>query len=113
MERQLRWYMENLESGVNEFQWNVLVINEGREIRQILRRLHEQLAPVSDERIIDEGLIEGSGGLHYCIREMTSPEFRIDFSEVYKGMVVKDRRLQPKETSNYEYLVDLISSDKL
>jgi len=110
---QLRYYVSNLEEGINEFFWNFLIINKEREQKQISDKIRFQLAPVIEENEIDEGLIRGSGGLHYCIRSMVSPKYEIDFSSVYKGKIENDRRLQPKKQSNYEKLIDLVSSGKI
>lgn len=114
IERQLRWYRSIPNSGEDQFDWTFLVINEPREIRQILDRARQELLMVIDERAIAEGLIKKSGGLHYDLRIIRSEVYNPDFSKIYSGRVLNDRRLNSKACSdNWNSLINLVASGKI
>lgn len=109
IERQLLWYMYSTRIPERHF-WNILLINEPREIKTIRQKLQEELnplvedttvslRPIVSETAIDNGQIKNSGGLHYelfCLETMVSA---INFANVYQGKVSWDRRLRPRKTA--------------
>lgn len=114
MDRQLRWYRSIPLWGEDIFNWTLLIINEPREIKQILDRARLNLTMVIDERKIDAGLIVKSGGLHYDLRILQSEIYRPEFRNIYGGRVLHDRQLNPKAcTDNWKSLIDKVTSGKL
>ena len=99
IERQLLWYKHS-EANPETHYWNILSINEPREISLLKQNLKEQLKPIEEERLISEGLIKGQSKLHYEIFCLVTPICELDFSKVYKGKVRYDRRLQPRKSKD-------------
>jgi len=99
VERQIRWDRYS-EDSPERHNYIFLIINRPRQIDSILQKLREQLTMVVEETEIGLGLIRGSGGLHYDLREISSTKLEPDFSRVYGGEISKDRRLQPRKTSD-------------
>ena len=94
-ERKLLWEMYSLPNPERHY-WNILLINEPREIKIIQQKLYEALAPVISRTDIDKGKI-GMEKLHYELFRLESTVSEIDFSEVYQGKVKRDRRLFIRE----------------
>jgi hypothetical protein len=97
VERQLIWYMYSEPNPERHF-WNILGINEERELGIIKQNLYRELAPIVEEKWMYKGPIKDSY-LHYwlfCL-ETTAP--KIDFSKVYQGKVKNDRRLIRRKTA--------------
>jgi len=98
VERKLLWW-KYIESEFPQlFGWNFLIINELREIQMIQHKLCYTLEMIEERREIDSGIIRNSGGLHYDLFTLYSPTFKLDFNEIYRGSVKRDRRLQKRET---------------
>ena len=97
IERKLLYYKES-KSNPEEHIWNFLLINEEREIDLIKQKLHNQLYPIHEEKIIDEGPILNSNGLHYKLFTLKTTNHKLDLSLVFLGKTIKDRRLQPRKT---------------
>ena len=107
IERQLLWYMYSTDILERHF-WNVLIVNEQREIDLARQKLYEQLNPIVEgtnlslkpivnDTPIDKGKIRGSKLVYnlFCLETVVSS---IDFSKMYQGKVKKDRRLYPRKT---------------
>lgn len=80
------------------FQYNFLVQNEPREIDHIRCKLFAQLKPLEESQTISDGLIRGSGGIHYAFFSVLSslPNEILDFRKIYDGKVKIDRRLHSR-----------------
>jgi len=89
--------------------WNILIVNEQREIDLARQKLYKELNPVVEgtnlslkpivtDTLIDKGKIRGSSKLAYEIFCLETVVSSIDFSKVYQGKVKKDRRLYPRKT---------------
>ncbi len=115
VERQLLWYMYSTDVPERHF-WNILIINEQREIDLAKQKLREELNPIMEdtlvslkpivtETLIDGGKIEDSDLRYelFCLETMVSA---INFANVYQGKVNWDRRLQPRrrKTSWYDFI---------
>lgn len=107
VQRQLRWWRYSEEEPELHY-WNFLIVNEEREIRDIRQKLRDALTPVDEmykvsfhriieEKVLDAGEVRGHPGLLYELTHLVSTNPNIDFSKVYKGLVVKDRRLRPRK----------------
>jgi hypothetical protein len=110
IERKLLWW-KYVESEIpQKFGWNILIINEPREIKMINSKISQVLELIYERRKIDSGSIKDSGGLHYDLFTLYSPTFAINFRDVYKGFAKEDRRLQRRESRNgWDYLIDKIN----
>ena len=98
MERQIRF---NRFSGSGEqircsHRYVFLLINEPKEIKRIRQRISEQLSPLEDSVNLGEGLIEGSGGLHYEAFAFSTDRKEIpDKDAIYRSKKFKrDRNLR-------------------
>jgi hypothetical protein len=99
MERQLLWNyeVEDRLEGINQgtMRYFFMIINEPREIEDIQKKLEEQLV-YSRDSITREGVIQG---LKYRLLSLLSdrrPDL-IDFNQVYRGKVRKERKLGTRE----------------
>lgn len=94
--------------------WNILLINEPREIKIIQQKLYEALSPIVSRTQIDRGKINGDPRLHYELFCLESTVSKIDFLRVYQGKVKKDRRLFIRESSEgWLNFVDQIYNGKI
>ncbi len=114
IERKLLWW-KYLESDIPQlFGWNFLLINEPREIKIINSKICNALKIVEERRQIDSGLIKKSDGFHYDLFTIYSPTVKIDFRNIYTGIVIRDRRLQRRETMDgWNLLVNQIVSGEI
>ena len=99
IEREVLWYRKS-EDIPEIHNWNFLVINKKDKIQEIEQNLFDQLKPIIEERVIDEELIPHSKGLHYKLFTLITARYDLDFSKVYQGKIRKDRRLEPKLSSD-------------
>ena len=118
IERQLLWYMYS-ENVPERHYWNILIINEQREIDLARQKLYKELNPIVEgtnvslkpvvsETLIDKGKIKDSRLVYelFCLETMVSS---IDFSRIYQGRVRKDRRLQPRRSrSGWNDFIDKV-----
>ncbi|MFA4953547.1 MAG: hypothetical protein WC584_04960 [Candidatus Pacearchaeota archaeon] len=102
-ERRLHYNMAAETPPENIFLWYFLIINESREIERIKQRMFEELKPVHEEIPFDNGNIGNSHGLRYSLFCLKSSRNEMDFSQVYSGRLIKDRRLYWRE-SNFSLL---------
>jgi hypothetical protein len=109
IERKLLWYMYSTDIPERHF-WNILLVNEPREIFGIRQKLREELNPLVEdtsvslnpivsETVIDNGKIENSE-LNYELFCLETTVSAVNFSNVYKGKVKWDRRLQPRKSKD-------------
>jgi len=98
IERQLVWYKKS-KSNPERHYWNFLIVNSYDEANKIKQKLYDFLAPIVEEKPIDSGKIENSS-LFYHLFCLVSTTPELDFSKIYQGKVRKDRRLEPRMTSN-------------
>jgi hypothetical protein len=109
IERQLLWYMYSKAIPERHF-WNVLIINEQRDIDLIRQKLREELNPLVDDTlvslnpIVNETLIDKGKTINpelyyelFCLETTVSA---VNFSNIYQGKVNWDRRLRSRKTRN-------------
>ena len=102
-ERKLHWYVKS-EDNPTTHHWSFLIVNTPDEREKIIQRARQTLAPTDDERIVTEGTIPNSNGLHYALITLDSykrenPD-RIDLDDIYQGRKIKDRNLTPHKTTD-------------
>jgi len=98
MQRQLRYYVKSTPEPTIHH-WNILIINQNREIERITQLLFEELKPVDNFSVRTEGV--AGEGLRYCLITLDSygksPE-NIELKKIYKGLIKKDRNLQERQS---------------
>ncbi len=97
LERQIRYNIKTStgEQDLARHRWTFMIINEPREVQRIKERIYEQLNPM-DSRVLFEGNIPLSKGLHYDFFSFSSENGRIPHPEkIYKSQKFKkDRNLR-------------------
>ena len=116
VERQVRWNkVTNIgEQEVVPYRWTFMIINEPTEIERIRQRVYDYMEPVDEPRSLDEGLIEGSRGLHYDFFSFSTDKSRINNpGEIYGGRFLKDRDLiESDEVGLARYLEPILKGRK-
>ena len=114
VERKLLWW-KNVETEFPQlFGWNFLIINEPREIKIARDKICDALGIVQESKEIDSGNVDNSDGLHYDLFTMYSPTPKMDFGEVYEGLVRKDRKLYMRKTEKgWNSFIDKIASGEI
>jgi len=97
-ERRLHYNRVAEDSPENIFSWYFLIVNEPREMERIKQRMYEALKP-HEQINFDKGNIDNSHGLKYALFCIKSSVCNLDFSQVYSGKIIKDRRLYSRESS--------------
>ena len=95
VKRKVLWYKSS-EANPERHNYNFLVINSNREINQIKQKLYERLQPITEETMIENGVVDELKFELFTLQSSVNTE---DFSRVYRGELKKDRRLQPRKTS--------------
>ena len=98
-ERRLHYNMVSETPPENIFSWYFLLINDSRETERVRQRMFEALNPVHEQIIFDQGNLGNSHGLRYALFCLKSSRSEIDFSEVYGGRIIKDRRLYHRQST--------------
>lgn len=105
MERQIRYWVEPASppsTGEETLRWNVLVINEPREITGVHTKIKTTIPPTEDFRTLADGVVPKSGGLHYNLSSFYTHDIdprKVEWRMVYGGRVVEDRKLATRKTS--------------
>ena len=97
-ERRIHYNMVAESPPENVFSWYFLIINEQREIERITQRMYDALKPTQDQIIFDKGNVENSHGLKYILFCLKSSVCNLDFSQIYNGRIIKDRKLYQRES---------------
>jgi hypothetical protein len=110
MERKILWDKTS-HNYPERHTYRILIYNETREIIRISQRLKEYLQPIVEWNILAEGKISGG---EYQFIEIETPKNTEVFSQVYKGKIRKDRRLEKRRTDQGESnLVEMISKEEI
>ena len=92
-ERRLHYNMVAESPPENIFSWYFLIVNELTELKRITQRMYNKLKPVHERIDFDNGNVGNSHGLKYSLFCLRSSVCELDFSQIYNGKIIKDRRL--------------------
>lgn len=110
MERKILWEKTS-EDNPERHTYRILICNEPREINRVSQRLNEYLQPVIERRTLGDGSV---GTLRYLFVELETPVNVEEFSQVYRGKIRRDRRLEKRKTSQGESnLIEMISAGEI
>lgn len=120
IERQILWYKSSqsknqfAEEGEERHFFNFLIVNTPDKIALIKQKIYDAVQPILVDKEISADKIEDSKLSYDLFFLMSSRNNEINFSGVYRGKVVLDRRLQPRKTiEGWDGLVKKVSQGEI
>lgn len=118
-EKRLHYNLVAENPSENIFSWYFLIVEDKTEIEKIGQRICENLG-TTEHTYIKEGIVGNSHGLRYSFFNLQSSRNKIDFSQVYNGKIIKDRRFYSGESNinllsileQEEIITDILRKDK-